>query len=290
MTTTQTDLADEGAVPTSLPATSGVPGGARPAGSTLPRVVRAELIKLRSLRSTGYALAVAALSILAMATITAVGVVSGQEIETGGGDPSSGDPTGGALSGVNIAYFAVATLGVLTVTGEYASAMVRSTMVAVPRRSRLVVGKALAVASVTLPVTVVSTVVAFFAARAVLATADISVSFTAPGVARAVLGAGLYLTGLAVLGTGFGWFLRSTAGALATLFAVLIVVPTFGLLLPQDVADRVLPYLPDNAGQAIMATTASSGQLAPWAGLAVFVAWIVVTVTGAALLVRRRDV
>lgn len=259
------------------------------ATSRMTWVVRAELIKLGSLRSTTHALTASALGILALAVFTAVGALAGQATETGASDTVTTDPTGGALSGVSLAFFAVATLGVLTVTGEYATHTMRSTMVAVPRRSRLVLGKALAVASVTLPVVALSTSIAFFAARAVLATSDISVSFTEPGVARAVLGAAVYLTGLAVLGTAFGWFVRSTAGALAAMFVVLIVVPTLGLLLPQSIAQKVLPYLPDNAGQAVMATTASSGQLGPWTGLLVFVIWILIALAGAALWVGHHD-
>lgn len=260
------------------------------ATSRMTWLVRAELIKLGSLRSTTCALAASALSILAMAVVTAVGALAGQVAETGSSDPVTADPTGGALSGVSIAFFAVATLGVLTVTGEYATHTMRSTMVAVPRRARLVLAKALAVASLTLPVLLLATVIAFFAARAVLATSDITVSFTEPGVARAVLGAAVYLTGLAVLGTAFGWFLRSTAGALSAMFVVLIVVPTLGLLLPQKIAQQVLPYLPDNVGQAIMATTASDGQLGPWTGLLVYTAWVLIALAGAALWVRRHDV
>lgn len=259
------------------------------ATSPMTWLVRAELIKLGSLRSTTYALAASALSILAMAVVTAVGALAGQITETGASDTVTTDPTGGALSGVSIAFFAVATLGVLTVTGEYATHTMRSTMLAVPRRSRLVLAKALAVASLTLPVLLLATVIAFFAARAVLATSDISVSFTEPGVARAVLGAAVYLTGLAVLGTAFGWFLRSTAGALSAMLVILIVVPTLGLLLPQNIAQQVLLYLPDNAGQAIMATTASDGQLGPWTGLFVYTAWVLIALASATLWVQRHD-
>ncbi len=79
----------------------------------------------------------------------------------------------------------------------------------------------------------------------------------------------MLLAASAVIGTGFGWFLRSTAAALSAMLAVLIVIPTLGLLLPPEIGNNVLPYLPDNAGQAIMATTASSGLLSPWTGLLV---------------------
>lgn len=256
---------------------------------TTGRVVLAELVKLGSLRSTAFALAVTVVSIVGMAVFTAMGVVAGQGSEPGAaGDPTH-DPTGGALSGVSIAYFAVATLGVLSVTGEYANGMTRSSMAAVPRRSRLVAGKALAVAAFTLPVAVLSTVAAFLAARAILATVGVSLSFAQPGTARAVIGAGVYLTGIALLGTAFGWLLRSTAGALSVLIGVLLVLPTLGLLLPRAVGERFLPYLTDSAGQAIMATALSSGQLAPWTGLTVFGIWIGVALTAAALLVSRRD-
>ncbi len=91
--------------------------------------------------------------------------------------------------------------------------------------------------------------------------------------------------GGAVLGTGFGWFMRSTA-ALYAVLVVFIVVPALGLLLPPDIGNKVLTYLPHNARKAIMATTASNGQLGPWTGLVVSVAWIVITMTGAALWVR----
>lgn len=291
MTTTPTEDAHRG--------TTAVPTPAKPprhnraqlpeARVTMGRVARAELIKLRSLRSTVYALGFAVLSVVGMAVFTAMGVVAGQGSEVGmPGDPTH-DPTGGALSGVSIAYFAVVTLGVLSVTGEYASNMSRSTMAAVPRRSRLVAGKAVAVAALTLPVTVLATVLAFLAARAILATVGLSLPVTEPGTARAVIGAGFYLTGMALLGTAFGWLLRSTAGALAALIGALLVLPTLGLLLPQAVGERFLPFLPDSAGQAIMATAPSSGQLAPWTGLTVFGMWTGLALTAAALVVSRRD-
>jgi hypothetical protein len=116
----------------------------------------------------------------------------------------------------------------------------------------------------------------------------VSVSLTAPGAARAVIGAALYLTGITLLGAGFGWLLRSTAGALAALFGVLVVLPVIGLLLPRSVGAAVLPYLPDNAGTAIMQLT-PGGHLGPWAGLGVFAGYVGLTLVGAAITLRRRD-
>jgi hypothetical protein len=158
----------------------------------------------------------------------------------------------------------------------------------VPRRAQLVLGKALALVAATLPVLLGAVLATLFTARAILATADMSVSLTAPGAARAVVGAALYLTGITLLGAGVGWLLRSTAGALAALFGVLVVLPVIGFLLPGDVGAAVLPYLPDNAGTAIMQLT-PGGHLGPWTGLTVFTAYVVLTLTGAVITLRRRD-
>jgi hypothetical protein len=103
-----------------------------------------------------------------------------------------------------------------------------------------------------------------------------------------VVGAALYLTVVAVLGSGFGWLLRSTAGAIATLVAVLVLSPVVGLLMPARITAIVVPYLPNNAGTAIM-QLAPTGQLSPWAGFAVFLGYAAVALAGAVLVVRRRD-
>jgi ABC-2 type transport system permease protein len=158
----------------------------------------------------------------------------------------------------------------------------------VPRRAQLVLAKALALAAATLPVMLAAVLTTFLAAQAILSTGDVSVSLTAPGVARAVVGAALYLTGITVLGAGFGWLLRSTAGALAVLFGVLVVLPVIGLLLPRHVGAAVLPYLPDSAGTAIMQIT-PSGQLSPWTGQTVFAGYVLLTLAGAVIALQRRD-
>ena len=93
---------------------------------------------------------------------------------------------------------------------------------------------------------------------------------------------------VAVLSSAFGWLLRSTAAAVATVVAVLVVPPVIGLLLPARIAAIVVPYLPDSAGTAIM-QLAPTGQLGPWTGFAVFVGYTAAVLAGAVLLVRHRD-
>ena len=101
---------------------------------------------------------------------------------------------------------------------------------------------------------------------------------------RALVGSALYLAVTAVLAVAFGWVLRSAIGAMAALFGLLFVVPLLGLLLPQTA-----PYLPTNAGSAIMQTGSPEGVLSPWAGLGVFSLYAVIGLAVAAVALVRRD-
>ena len=254
---------------------------------TVRRVISAELIKIRSLRSMAVAIVIAALSIVAGGVFAAIGIIVSKP-SPDGGPAVALDPAGGSLTGVSIAVYAVATLGVLAVTSEYASGTIKPTLAAVPRRGLLIAGKAAAVAAVTVAVTLTATLTAFFAAKAILSTAGMTVSLTEPGVLRAVTGAAPYLTVVAVLSSAFGWLLRSTAAAIATVVAVFVLPPVIGLLLPARIAAIVVPYLPDSAGTAIM-QLAPTGQLGPWTGFAVFVGYTAAVLGGAVLLLRHRD-
>lgn len=254
-------------------------------GVTFGHVVTSEWIRLRALLSTTYLLVAVLLSLVGFAIFAAVGTVVAD-----GTDPAGAavDPLGGALLGVSPAELLVCALGVLTVSGEYASGAIRSTFTAVPRRPLVVFAKAAVAAGVVLVVALAGTLLAFVLATAVLATDGTSLSLAAPGVLRALVGAALYLAVVAVLGVAFGWLVRSTAGALAALFGLLYVLPVIGLLLPGDLRDHVVPYLPNNAGIAVMQLT-EAGLLQPWAGLGLFTAYAATLLLVAAWLTRRRD-
>jgi ABC-2 type transport system permease protein len=254
---------------------------------TLGGVFRSELIKLRSVVSTVAGLLTAAVVTIGIPAIAAVAAIARSSAQ---GDTSGAatDPTGGALSGIGAAVFAVLTLGVLTVSNEYSTGTIRSSLAAVPKRSRLVAGKALAMFTITLTVGVASTLAAFVTTQLILSSGGHSISLGEPGVARAVIGAGLYLSVAAVLASGFAWMLRSTAGSVAVVVGVLFFLPTIGLLLPPRVAAHVVPFLPNNAGTAIM-QTAPSGQLSPWLGIAVFAGYALITLAAASYIMNRRD-
>ncbi len=286
--TTASSATGRSAAPTSGPTGE---AGRRPAerpgrGAALTHAVRAELIKARSLRSTVIALTVAALLVMVLGPVMAVGAIV-QEAPADGFADAPGSPLGAAVSGVSAALYAVLAFGVLAVTGEYATGTIRSTVTAVPRRGRLLIAKAVAVAGLTFTSMLVAMVVAFVAARAVLATADVVVPVAHPDSVRVVVGAALHLTVVALIGSGFGWLLRSTAGAVSGAVGLLVVLPALAFLLPAEIGSVVRPYLPDVAGAAVY--TPVPDMIGPWAGFAVFVAYAVAVLAAGALALTRRD-
>lgn len=115
-------------------------------------------------------------------------------------------------------------------------------------------------------------------------------SLSSPGVARAVVGGGLYLTVLGLIGFGLGVVLRSSAGAIATLFGLLFVPPLMLDLLPGAWKDDVGPYIPMESGsQIFVAVRHEAAALAPWNGFAAFCAYAVAALLGGFLLINRRD-
>jgi ABC-2 type transport system permease protein len=247
---------------------------------TMGRVLRAEAFKARTLRSLRWLLVGAVVSILAGGVTPALSVaLSGSPFVSG-----EVDATGGALSGVSFTQLLAGALGVLVVSNEYATGLIRSTFAAVPIRRRVLVGKVAAAASASFAVSLAAVLAAFLIARAVLAGAGVSVPPPAAGVLRAVVGSALLLALTAAMGVAFGWLLRSTAGALAAIFAFLYLPPILGLLVPS-----VTPFLPSNAGMAILQTAATDGSLPPSGGLAVFTGYTAVLLVAATVLLERRD-
>ena len=110
-----------------------------------------------------------------------------------------------------------------------------------------------------------------------------------PGVVRAVTGAGLYLTVLALLGFGLGTIFRSSAGAVAVLFGVLFVPTLLTALLPSSWQDTIGPYLPMNAGDAIYTVRPEAHMLQPWVGFGVFCLYAAAALAAGFVLIGRRD-
>jgi hypothetical protein len=162
-------------------------------------------------------------------------------------------------------------------------------LAAVPQRRALLVAKGLMLASVTFVVGELVSFAAFGIGDAFLSAKHFGVSLSDPGVLRSVFGAGLYITVIALLGFGIGVVVRNTAGALSTLFGVLFAVNALIELLPTDLRNDVINYLPSNAGSQIFTTHPTSSALSPWVGLGVLCLYAVAALAVGLFLVERRD-
>ncbi|HEY5317383.1 MAG TPA: hypothetical protein VIJ20_05350 [Solirubrobacteraceae bacterium] len=274
--------------PRSTTATGGRASGSR-IRLTQAGVMRSEWTKLYSLRSTRYALLTTAVLTIGFGLIASA-VTASRWATMSVADKATFSPLTTSLLGVRFGVLAIGVLGVLLITGEYTTGMIRSTMTAVPKRLPVLWAKTGVYALVALAMTVPVALIAFFAGQAFLSSQHLQIAFSHAGVLGAVLGAAGYLTLAGLFAMGLGAILRSTAGGIASFAGVMFVIPPLVEILPSSVANSITPYLPSNAGDAMMQIGHHANTLSPGAGLAVFAAYAAVAIGAAAVLLVRRDV
>ena len=259
--------------------------GAEAQPVTLRRVIRSEWIKFWTLRSTWAVLSAAVVGMLVLALIVAYNTRHlTSNLQANDIAPSS------TLQGYYLAQLLIGALGVLFVSGEYGTGMIRSTLVAVPRRLPVLWAKLVVFVTVTATSMIIVSIVAFVCAQALLSHYRTGFSLSDPGVLRVVIGTGIYLTLVGMIGGALGWIGRSTPGALVAYFAVVLVLPVlFGEAL-GNWGKQVAEFLPDQAGASFSTSIPeSSYSLSPWVGLLVLVGWVAVALAIAAGVLRRRD-
>ncbi|HEX6761575.1 MAG TPA: hypothetical protein VF094_02115 [Gaiellaceae bacterium] len=253
------------------------------------RVVRSEWTKLFSLRSTRWSLLVAVLLTIGLPLLFAAVTSS----HWGGMSPherADRHPLDIALAGVNLSQLAIGVLGVLVITGEYSTGMIRASLTAVPKRLPVLWAKAAVFAAVTFVLMLPSVFIAFFGSQAILSKHDIlQISITHPGVARAIVGGAVYLMLLGIFTLGLGTIVRNTAGGIAVFAAIFFVIPPLLNILPTSWNNAISPYLPDAAGRSIFSLTHDAHSLAPGPGLALFVGYCALALVIAAIVLVRRD-
>ena len=245
-------------------------------------VARMEWIKIRTLRSTWWTLAITAAGGAAMAITIGRNTIS-----------RSADLTNNVLAGLIPGLLLIGVLGVLVMTSEYTSGMIRATLAAAPRRPLLLAAKAAVFGAMSLAVGEAASFLAFFAGGAALRHGISAPTLSQPGVLRAVLlgGASYCLTGL--LGLGLGAIIRHTAAAIAVLVAGVYLI---GLIIGAA-THALAAYLPIFIIGNSLTTTrpelcTGAGQclhfLSAWAGLGVLGLYAAVALAiGGWLLVRR---
>jgi ABC-2 type transport system permease protein len=259
-------------------------------GVTQARVARSEWTKLRSLRSTRWAL------VVTLVLTIGIGLLACTIFEARWPHLSLIDrlrfhPLRVSLAGVFFAQLSIGVLGVLVITGEYTTGMIRSTMCAVPKRLPVLWAKAAVFAAVAFAISLPAVLIVFFAGQSILGSRPgiPTLGFSDPGVARAVIGAALFLTVTGLFGLGLGAIIRHTAGGIVAFVGILFVLPPILLLLPSSWSDAINPYLPSSAADVLWSITSEDHVLSPWAGFGLFCGYTAFTIAVAALLLRRRD-
>ena len=256
--------------------------------STFGDVLRSEWTKLRSVRSTFWALTATVVLGVGLGAVISAAAAHGYAKSSVSGK-LSWDPTAVSLDGIGIATLAIAVLGVLCVSSEYSSGMIRTSLIAVPKRGRVLAAKSLVFAVVTFVVGEVTSFTAFFAGQALISGHAPHAALGDPGVARAVVGAGLALTALAVLSVAAGALLRHPAAAIACMMAVLFVLPGIAQALPDSWRNPVTEFWPTQAGGQLTSVHHSAHTLQPWPGFGVMCLFVAIVYAIAWTLLDRRD-
>jgi len=266
-----------------------IPRLAERARVTQARVARSEWTKFVSLRSTLWSLGVGVLLTIAF-PIAFAAITGSHWAHMSAADRAGRHPLDIALAGVNVAQLAIAALGVLVMTGEYSTGMIRSTLIAVPKRLPVLCAKLAVHAFVSFALMVPSVLIAFFASQTILSAHHIlQISFGAPGVARSLLGGALYVTLVGIFALGIGAILRNTAGGIAAFAGIFFVIPPLMNILPASWNDAISKYLPSEAGRQLFSLHQGAHSLSPlWGGL-LLLGYCAVTVAVAAVLLVRRD-
>ena len=252
---------------------------------TLPRVIRSEWIKLRSVRSTVVTLGLTGCAVVAIGVLVSM-LSNGAPIAADG--EGIYDPAGNSLFGATLAQLVLGVVGALVMTSKYSTGLIRTTLTAVPRRLPVLWAKGIVVATAAFATMVASLLVAFFVGQAVYGGGGPSASLSDPGVLRAVFAAALFPTAIAVMGVGFGALMRHTATAIGILVAILFVVPVLFETLGGVWGDAS-EYLPGEAGQAMITVVKDSGEMSPGTALLVLIGWIGALFAAGTIALKRRD-
>jgi len=262
-----------------------------PARLSAVGILRSEWIKLRSVRSTvwSYAIIVVvsfAIALLLAATITFDGATPPAEMQTSLVLQAS-------TFGIYFGQLVVCVLGVLTISGEYSTGMIRSTLTAVPKRLPALVAKTLVVFVTTVIVGLVSVFGSLLIASPLLASQGVRADYSDGTLIGNLLLGALYLGLTAVFALGLGAVLRNSAGGIAAALGTILLLPTvvslIAALTRAQWASDLMPYLFSNAGTGMYTPGAGGTALDQGQNTLVVLAWVAVSLIAGAVLLKRRD-
>jgi ABC-2 type transport system permease protein len=257
-------------------------------GVSFAGLLRSEWIKLRSVRSTVWSYATVIVISLGMAAVmSASSGFGGERIPT---DAQPAIVAQAATFGVFFGQLVVAALGVLAISGEYSTGMIRSSLTAAPARLPMLAAKAVVLFVCTFVVGVLGTVGSYLVAAPIMAGLGITAGITDPDLLLPLLGGALYLAMVSVFALGIGAILRSSAGGIAAALGAILLLPIAFLMIPAQWALDVSPFLILNAGLAIFGLNGfTSATFETWQNVLIVLGWVVVALAAASVLLRRRD-
>jgi ABC-2 type transport system permease protein len=272
---------------TSLTLASNLPAARGRAG--IGGALRSEFTKIRSLRSTVWTLIATIVVTVGLSTLFAWGAT--QHFTARGHLPSDFDATQASMFGLIFGQLVMTVVGAMTITGEYGTGMIRTSLTAQPRRMVTLTAKLAVFTVVALITGLICSFSSFFIGQTFFRTLHISVGLGDPHVLRAVIGGALFLTVAGLLAFGFGAVLRHTAGAITAAIAVLFVSMILFQFLPSDWAADAQRWIPFFDGSGLWSTRVDPADhlFSPWVGFAVFVGYAAVAVLAGAITFRKRD-
>jgi ABC-type transport system involved in multi-copper enzyme maturation permease subunit len=249
--------------------------------------LRSEFTKIRSTRSTYWTLLALVVVTVGIGALASAGAAS----HTQGLDRATFDATQQSLAGLYVGQLVIAVLGALTITSEYSTGMIRTSLAVQPRRGVVFTAKALVFAAVSLVTGLVACFASFFIGQAILSSHHLNATLGQPGVLRAVIGGALFLTACGMLAYGLGAILRHTAGAITAAIGLLFVLSILVNFLPQSWQNNVDKWMPAIAGAQIWTTKNQPGShlFTAWPGFAVLAAYAAVAIVAGLVLFRTRD-
>jgi ABC-2 type transport system permease protein len=298
----------------SLPLTALPPATGR---AGLAGTIRSEFTKLRSVRSTYWT--IAAMVIVSVGFAAIAGFAIAQNLHNNPANKAGMDATQASLGGFfELGQLIIAVLGALTITSEYSTGMIRTSLTAMPRRGTVYAAKLLVFGTVTLVVSLLTSFIAFFVGQAAMSGSGVSASLfhsvtipanaivngspnnvkfsgtivISPGtVLTAILGTALFVTVVALIAFGLGAIIRHTAGAITSVIALMFIIPIILQLLPDTWRWDIIRFFPDAAGRVLSVTV---GQQNPhlwsaWPQFGVTLLYAAVFLGVGAYLFRKRD-
>lgn len=264
--------------------TTMVLGRARPSQPGFAEALRAERIKLTTLRSTWWTLA--ALVIISIGGTVLLCALNAEWLASPEADEAPGSFITG---GIGFAQICAVVLGTLMVTGEYGTGMIRATLAATPTRGRVMAAKLVVLTTVLFVVGTVTALIGYYAGNYFLDQEGVGLALEGD-VARSIYGSGLFLAGSGLFAAAAGFILRHTAATLATVLGLMFVVTNLVLLVPGKAGDVLVDVMPANAGSVISTPVPFNPELlSAWTGFGVFAAETAGLLLLAWVILRRRD-